>query len=256
MKRKYEKNYRVTAYVLFFILGFLTAYIIMSYEVSPESNNATEALTPITVPDVFYASSNIVAVSSYDNSGVLGTVDIEILPGKGRVLMNTNPFLEPDTQQSAETAASVAESFTGKNLSDRDVILSFNITGEVLGGPSAGAAMTTAMIAAIEGKSVNRNVAVTGTIEPDGSIGQIGGVLEKAQAAAETGVGLFLVPESQGTLTYYEKKTEQRQIGRFVYQRVYYTPKTIDLNNYTMTQWGMATKEVSDIGDLVEYMLD
>jgi uncharacterized protein len=232
----------------------MTAYLI-NYEVSPESNS-TETLTPITVPDVFYASSNIVAVSSYDNSGVLGTVDIEIRPGKGRVLMNTNPFLEPDTQQSAETAASVAESFTKRNLSDRDIILSFNITGQVLGGPSAGAAMTTAMIAAIEGKNVDKKVAVTGTIEQDGSIGQIGGVLEKAQAAADTGVGIFLVPEGQGTVTYYEKKTEQRQIGRFVYQRVYYTPKTIDLNNYTMTQWSMATKEVSAINEVVGYMIE
>jgi predicted S18 family serine protease len=251
-KRKPKKaEYKMEVYLLFFLLGFVTAYMLVNYETETMEEN----LTAIPVSDVMYASSNIVAVSSYDNTGILGSVEIEIHTGRGRVLMNTNPFLEPDTQQSAETAVSIAEQFTGKSLSDRDVILSFNITGELLGGPSAGASITAAVIAAIEGKSVNSKTAVTGTIEEDGSIGKIGSVLEKAQAAADVGIELFLVPEGQGTVTYYEQKTEERRIGRFVYQRVYYVPKTVDLNNYTM-QWEMQVKEVSDIEALVEYMIE
>ena len=42
-----------------------------------------------------------------------------------------------------------------------------------------------------------RAVAVTGTIEPDGSVGPIGGVAEKAVTAESAGAELFLVPEQE-----------------------------------------------------------
>jgi uncharacterized protein len=227
------------------------------YEITGLShNNTEEGLELINVSDVVYATSNVVAVNSQDNTGIIGKVTAEIRPGgKGRVLINTNPFLETDTQQSAEIATKVAESYTGKSLADRDIIFSFNITGEVLGGPSAGAAMTTAVIAAIEGKTVRSDVAVTGTINNDSSVGPIGGVLEKAQAAAENNMTLFLIPEGQGKLQYYERNVSEQRIGRFIYQRIYYTPKTVDVNNYTMTQWNMPTKEVATIKDVVGYMI-
>jgi predicted S18 family serine protease len=249
MTRKRTRKHGIELDLLLFLLGFLSAALLLNYDYQ-----IPEVLEPLPVSEALYASSNIVAVSSYDNSGVLGLAEVEIYPGKGRILLNTNPFVEPDTQQSAETAAGVAAAFTEKNLSDRDIILSFNITGELVGGPSAGASITAAMIAAIENRQVNRNIVVTGTIEPDSSIGQIGGVLEKAQAAAENNMTMFLVPKGQGTVTYYEMQTEERRIGRFVYQQVYYVPRSVDVNNYTM-QWGMATKEVSSIEDVVEYMI-
>jgi predicted S18 family serine protease len=171
--------------------------------------------------------------------------------------MNTNPFLEPDTQYSAETAVKVAQNYTGKPLNDRDVILSFDVTGQVLGGPSAGAAMTITTIAAIEQKKIKEDVAITGTIEPGGEVGQIGGVIQKAEAAAKNGIKLFLVPNDELILTYYERQiTNQRVSPNFVIQRVNYVPKTLDLNNYTMTEWKMETKGVSTINDVAKYMLE
>ncbi len=250
MVRKRTRKHGIELDLLFFLIGFVSAALVLNYEFQ-----VPEIREPLPVSETMYASSNIVAVSSYDNSGVLGFAEIEIHPGKGRILLNTNPFVEPDTQQSAEIAAGVASAFTEKNLSDRDIILSFNITGELVGGPSAGASITAAMIAAIENRPVNKSIAVTGTIEPDSSIGQVGGILEKAQAAADLGIELFLVPEGQGTVTYYEMQTEERRIGGFVYQRVYYVPRSVDLNNYTM-QWEMTAKEVSSISELVEYMIE
>jgi uncharacterized protein len=170
--------------------------------------------------------------------------------------MNTNPFLEPDTQFSAETAVSVAQNYTKKDLSDKDVIISFDVSGQLLGGPSAGAAMTVATIAAIEEKQVKKDVAVTGTIEPTGKIGDIGGVIEKAQAAANNKVKLFLVPEDELYLTYYERQIKNERIGNFIIQRVNYVPKTLDLNNYTMSELKMETKGVFSISDVVKYMLE
>ncbi|MCX6821412.1 MAG: hypothetical protein NTW30_01405 [Candidatus Aenigmarchaeota archaeon] len=182
---------------------------------------------------------------------------IEVNPGKGRVLMDTNPFLEPDTQYSAETAVKVTQNYTGKSLNDRDVIVSFDTTGQLLGGPSTGAAMTITTIAAIEQKNIKTNVAITGTIEPDGEIGQIGGVVQKAEAAAKNGIKLFLVPNDELILTYYERQiTKQKRAPNYVVQRVSYIPKTLDLNNYTMSELKMETKGVSTISDAVKYMLE
>ena len=65
-------------------------------------------------------------------------------------------------------------------------------------GPSAGAALTIATIAALKHDSIRSDVVITGTINADGTIGQIGGVLEKAQAAKDIGAKLFLVPVGQG----------------------------------------------------------
>ncbi|OGI14762.1 hypothetical protein A3K63_02705 [Candidatus Micrarchaeota archaeon RBG_16_49_10] len=204
----------------------------------------------------YSATANILAVKSNDNTGTMGSVSVEILPGKGRVLMDTNPFLEPDTQLSAETAVKVAENYTGIDLGDKDVIVSFEMDGEVLGGPSAGAAMAAATIAAIEDRQVRKDVIVTGTIEPSGEIGPIGGIMEKAQAASENGAKLFLVPKHQLKVTYYERQVRKEKIGGFTMQKLYYVPKTLDVANYTTTELGMETKGVSNIGDVVGYMIE
>jgi uncharacterized protein len=237
------------SYILIFFVGYLVAY-----ETIPTSQKSIQVLVPLAT-EYSSASANILAVKSDESMGVMGNVLVEIVTGKDRVLMNTNPFLEPDTQYSAETAVKVAETVTGKSLDDKDVIVSFNITGQVLGGPSAGAAMTIATIGAIEGKEVKKDVAITGTIESTGKIGPIGGVLEKAEAAASNGVKLFLVPKGELYLTYYEREVKQERIGKYIIQRYRYVPKTIDVNNYTMTEWDMETKEVSTINDAVKYML-
>jgi uncharacterized protein len=255
MRKKVDyKVNSLVSYIVIFALGLIIGH----QTIIPTYINLIQNVTPATFVPLpaqnFSASTYVLAVKSDESTGVLGKVFIEVNPGKGRVLMNTNPFLEPDTQYSAETAVKVAQNYTGKNLDDRDVILSFDVTGQVLGGPSAGAAMT---VATIEQKNVKENVAITGTIEPDGEVGQIGGVIQKAEAAAKNGVKLFLVPKNELVLTYYERQvTKERASPNFVIQRVSYVPKTLDLNNYTMSEWKMETKGVSTISDVVKYMLE
>jgi len=251
MRRKTKSpTTTVTIYILIFILGVIVGnQILIPSEPTPQ-------YIPLPVQN-YSASANILAVKSADNSGVLGKVTVEIYPGKGRVLMNTNPFLEPDTQFSAETAVNVAQDYTQKDLSEKDVIISFDIGGKLLGGPSAGAAMTAATVAAIEEKQVKEDVAITGTITPTGEVGVISGVIEKAQAAADTGIELFLVPDDLLYLTYYEREVKKQKIGPgFYIQRVNYVPKKLDLNNYTMSEFDMETKGVSTVGDVVNYMIE
>ncbi len=72
-------------------------------------------------------------------------------------------------------------------------------TGRV-SGPSAGLAFTLAIVDRLtEGDLTgDRKVAVTGTIQLDGSVGLVGGVAQKAEAAVRAGADLFLVPPGEG----------------------------------------------------------
>jgi len=199
------------------------------------------------------ASANIVAVRSDTEEGVIGKVNVEVKNGTGRVLANTKPFVEPDTQYSVRTAVKVATEYTHSDMNSMDFIVSFDINGTLIGGPSAGAAITAATIAALEGKKVREDVAITGTIEEDGSIGRVGAVFEKAVAAEKNGIRLFLVPKGQRVVTFWERKEVKRQIGPFSFIQVYYEPKRIDLAEYMRGK--MDVQEVSSIDDVVKYMI-
>jgi len=62
-------------------------------------------------------------------------------------------------------------------------------------GPSAGAAMTTAMVSAMTGIPVRADVAMTGEITLRGEVTAIGGLKEKLLAALRGGIKTVLIPE-------------------------------------------------------------
>ncbi|WP_420437374.1 PDZ domain-containing protein [Candidatus Poriferisodalis sp.] len=70
---------------------------------------------------------------------------------------------------------------------------------ENIGGPSAGLAFTLSVIDALtpEPLTGNLDIAATGTIHHDGTVGPIGGVPQKSHAVVRAGTDLFLVPASQ-----------------------------------------------------------
>lgn len=74
-------------------------------------------------------------------------------------------------------------------------------SGDV-GGPSAGLAFTLAVLDRLTPGSLTggNRVAVTGSIQPDGGVGPVGGVGQKAVAAEEEGAELFLVPADEAPL--------------------------------------------------------
>jgi len=253
MMKKAEIVLLVALLAVTFSLGLFTADY---FSVSKATGLTGLSLTQL--PEKTYSASiDIVAVNSQDNTGVVNTATVEVQPGQGRVLFSLNPFVEPDTQQSAEIAKTVAEIFTGTSLSDKDVIYSIEAgNAQLVGGPSAGAALTAATIAAIEQKQIKSNVAITGTINADGSIGQIGGVIEKLGATAQVGKTLFLVPRGQSTATYYEPQTTSERRGNYIIQRTTYITKTLDLNDYAKQQgWNIEVKEVANIQEAVQYLL-
>jgi Lon-like protease len=77
-----------------------------------------------------------------------------------------------------------------------------DIRTDDIGGPSAGLAFTLALIDQLSPGQLTggRNVAVTGTIGLDGTVGPIGGLAQKVSAVHQNGVDVFLVPASQSEL--------------------------------------------------------
>jgi len=71
--------------------------------------------------------------------------------------------------------------------------VSFEYEGRV-DGPSAGALMTIGVIAAARGDTFKTDVAMTGAINPDGSIGPVGGIPHKIEGAAAKGIKLMMIP--------------------------------------------------------------
>ena len=81
-------------------------------------------------------------------------------------------------KDSVATAASVVRRLTDKNLGDYDLHVNV-IGGGNVDGPSAGCAVTAAIISAVEQKPLRQDWAVTGEISLSGEIKPVGGVYEK-----------------------------------------------------------------------------
>jgi PDZ domain-containing protein len=92
------------------------------------------------------------------------------------------------------------DAYIGVNVVPRQVELPLPFEVEIdsgsIGGPSAGLAFTLTILDLLTAGDLTGglDVAVTGTITGDGTIGPIGGVGQKAAAAREAGAAAFIVP--------------------------------------------------------------
>jgi predicted S18 family serine protease len=189
---------------------------------------------------------------SVTEEGTLMNISVEIRPGKGRVLVQTTPLMGVVFQDAANTAVFVAENKTGKALTSSDIIFSVNAPGEIPGvdGPSAGALMTLLTVSAIDNKTLNDSITLTGTIDNNGNVGAIGGAFEKAQAAKAGGKTLFLIPRENSDLVTY-KLVERHYGGITVTQR---EPETADTKEYIEQNVGIRVEYVDTIDDVLRYM--
>jgi uncharacterized protein len=69
--------------------------------------------------------------------------------------------------------------------------------GGRIDGPSAGTLMTVATLATVLGHTVKPEATMTGTINPDGTVGPVGGIPQKVDGAAKAGKKLVLIPAGQ-----------------------------------------------------------
>ncbi|MFZ3383437.1 MAG: S16 family serine protease, partial [Candidatus Methanoperedens sp.] len=133
--------------------------------------------------------------------GILLGAEVIVTNGTGHVFVDTNPYTQVDLQGSARLAAMVASDVLGVDQKIYDFYYIIDISSPIIGGPSAGGALTVATIAAINNWSLKPDIVMTGMINPDGSIGPVGGIPFKLEAAAAENATLFLIPEGQSTVT-------------------------------------------------------
>ena len=182
--------------------------------------------------------------------GIATNLTLEAVPGRGRVLVDTTPPMGEVFQDTAATAKETAERLTGKSLFDYDLVFSIEAPEVVpsVDGPSAGAAMTLMILSLLEERPLDPGVSLTGTISPDGRVGAIGGVVEKAVAAENAGVDVFCIPRgNEYTRVPVEKKI---RVGPFVWS----WPAYEDVKTKTLIEeeTDLNVVIVDDVLDLVE----
>lgn len=203
------------------------------------------------IPNTSSASIIVPAVDQSGN-GVATNLTVQVVPGSGKALVNIDKLLFwVDTQNSIRTARSVAEHTLGINISYYDLIFTIEANASVIEGPSAGAALTAATIAALGNNSIKQDVMMTGTINHDGTIGPVGEILAKANAARDVGATTFLVPVSQSIVVTYEPRRHCEIIGWAEVCTPEIVPKRVDVANET----GINIVEVANIEDAMEYLI-
>jgi ATP-dependent Lon protease len=125
-------------------------------------------------------------------------VEVNVLPGMGHLKLTGN--LGETMRESAEAAVSYIRSradvlgISPTFYRDRDLHIHFPEGGVQKDGPSAGITMAVAVISALTGAPVRRDLAMTGEITIRGRILRIGGLKEKTMAAMRAGVKTVIIP--------------------------------------------------------------
>ncbi|MCA9231947.1 MAG: hypothetical protein KDA57_14960 [Planctomycetales bacterium] len=133
------------------------------------------------------------------SGGVMTPVKINLNPNPtGRIRLG---FFEDEIDGYGEMwrAAAWVSHAIALDISGADstqIQIEFERSGRV-DGPSAGGLTTIGILAAIRGDSVRQDAAMTGTINPDGTIGPVGGIPHKIDGAADADMKLVLIPLGQ-----------------------------------------------------------
>jgi predicted S18 family serine protease len=180
---------KIDAFVFIIFILLLSAGIYIGYSIHP---------VIVSLPGQEGTKTNVLlpAVDERGN-GVVVNMTVEVVPGSGKVLTDIDKILFwVDTQDSIQTAKHVAGKVLGIDKWNVDLIYSISSEEQgVVGGESAGAAITIASIFALRNQTLPKDVAITGTIDADGNIGIVGGIVQKARAVRDAGAKLFLIPK-------------------------------------------------------------
>ena len=152
--------------------------------------------------------------------GVTMPLEVLVMNGTGKIEL-TGSLGEVMTE-SGKIAVSLVRSLADKYGVDPDFYKTKDLhihapEGAVpKDGPSAGVTMTTALVSALSGIAVKREVAMTGEITLHGKVLPIGGLREKSMAAYKAGVKTVIMP--------YDNKPDLEEVDDVVKQNISFIP--------------------------------
>lgn len=131
--------------------------------------------------------------------GTLLPIEISVLNGTGKIELTGN--LGDVMKESAKTAVSFVRSHSddygidGDFYKTKDIHIHAPEAAIPKDGPSAGLAITTALVSELTGIPIRRDVAMTGEISLKGKALPIGGLKEKSMAAYKAGCTTVIIPK-------------------------------------------------------------
>jgi ATP-dependent Lon protease len=134
-----------------------------------------------------------------ETGGELLRVECAVLPGSGKLELTGS--LGDVMKESAKAALTFVRSVAADYgipddfVTKKDIHLHFPEGAVPKDGPSAGVTVVTALVSALGGIPVARDVAMTGEVTLTGRVLAIGGLREKAMAAFAAGASTVLIPE-------------------------------------------------------------
>lgn len=141
----------------------------------------------------------VVGLAWTEVGGDLLTIEVATVPGKGFITRTGS--LGDVMKESVEAARTVVRSrarrlgIKDELFEKKDIHIHVPDGATPKDGPSAGIAMTTALVSALTGIPVRSDVAMTGEITLRGEVTAIGGLKEKLLAALRGGIKTVLIPE-------------------------------------------------------------
>jgi ATP-dependent Lon protease len=141
----------------------------------------------------------VVGLAWTEVGGDLLTIEATSMPGKGNIIRTGS--LGDVMKESVEAARTVVRSrakrlgIKDELFDKRDMHIHVPDGATPKDGPSAGIAMTTAIVSALTGIPVKADVAMTGEITLRGEVTAIGGLKEKLLAAHRGGIKAVMIPE-------------------------------------------------------------
>jgi ATP-dependent Lon protease len=134
-----------------------------------------------------------------ETGGDLLTIEAVKMPGRGMMKVTGN--LRDVMKESIQAASSLVRSravmvgIKPSQFNTTDIHVHVPDGATPKDGPSAGVAMTTAIVSLLTGNPVRRDVAMTGEISLRGRVLPIGGLKEKLLAALRGGIKTVLIPQ-------------------------------------------------------------
>jgi len=126
-------------------------------------------------------------------------VEAQVMPGKSGLVLTGQ--LGDVMKESGRAALSYAKAnhdrlgIDADALTDREVHIHVPAGAIPKDGPSAGITMATALVSALSGRKVRRDIAMTGELTLTGRVLPIGGVKEKVLGAFRAGIREFILPK-------------------------------------------------------------